>query len=197
VDERLLDAQDAGDAVALRAALADGGNPNLLAPNGSSMLMLAAHRGQLEHVEALLAAGAQPDMRQTQKDSERGDTALLRAFYGGHLAVAQRLVQAGASLGVRNRWDWGPVHMAALSGCVVCLEWLAAQGQRVDEPAASSRGETPTMLAASRGRIEALQWFEARGIDLSGKDSHGKTALDWARFKQQAHAERWLQEHTR
>lgn len=143
VDGRLLDAQNAGDATALRAALAAGANPNLLAPNGSSVLMLAAHRGQLEHIEALLAAGAKPDLRQTQKDSELGDTALLRAFYGGNLAAAQRLVLAGAGLSARNRWDWGPVHMAAQSGCIACLEWLAAQGQPLDEPAMASRGRPP------------------------------------------------------
>ncbi len=197
VDGRLLDAQNASDATALRAALAAGANPDLLAPNGSSVLMLAAHRGQMEHIEALLAAGAKPDLRQTQKDSELGDTALLRAFYGGNLAAAQRLVQAGASLSARNRWDWGPVHMAAQSGCIACLNWLAGQGQLLDEPAPASRGETPTMLAAGRGRVEALQWFEARGIDLARKDPYGKTALDWARFKQQGEAERWLQERAR
>lgn len=197
VDGRLLDAQNAGDAAALRAALAAGANPDLLAPNGSSVLMLAAHRGQLEHIEALLGAGAKPDLRQTQKDSELGDTALLRAFYGGNLAAAQRLVQAGASLSARNRWDWGPVHMAAQSGCIQCLKWLATQGQALDEPAPASRGETPTMLAASRGRVEALQWFAAQGIDLARKDTHGKTALDWARFKKQAEAEQWLLERAR
>lgn len=197
VDGRLLDAQNASDAAALRASLAAGANHDLLAPNGSSVLMLAAHRGQMEHIEALLAAGAKPDLRQTQKDSELGDTALLRAFYGGHLAAAQRLVQAGAGLSARNRWDWGPVHMAAQSGCIACLEWLAAQGQPLDEPALASRGETPTMLAAGRGRVQALQWFEARGIDLARKDPYGKTALDWARFKQQPEAERWLLERAR
>lgn len=197
VDGRLLDAQNAGDAPALRAALAAGANPDLLAPNGSSVLMLAAHRGQLEHIEALLGAGAKPDLRQAHKDSERGDTALLRAFYGGHLAPAQRLVLAGAGLSARNRWDWGPVHMAAQSGCIACLKWLAAQGQPLDEPALASRGETPTMLAAGRGRVEALQWFQAQGIDLARRDAHGKTALDWARFKKQAEAEQWLLERTR
>ena len=197
VDERLLDAQDAGDAAALRGALADGANPNLLAPNGSSMLMLAAHRGQMEHIDALLAAGAQPDLRQTQKDSERGDTALLRAFYGGQLAAARRLVQAGASLAARNRWDWGPMHMAAQSGCVPCLQWLAEHGQPLDETAPASRGETPVMLAAAKGRIQALEWFELQGVDLWRKDPHGKNALDWARFGQQQEAERWLAQRQR
>lgn len=197
VDGRLLDAQNAGDTAALRAALLAGANPDLLAPNGSSVLMLAAHRGQLEHIEALLAAGAQPDLRQTRKESERGDTALLRAFYGGHLAVAQRLVQAGASLAARNRWDWGPVHMAAQSGCVPCLQWLAEQGQPLDEPAPASRGETPAMLAAAKGRIQALEWLEVRGVDLWRKDPHGKNALDWARFGKQQEAEHWLVQRQR
>ena len=78
-------------------------------------------------------------MRQTRKDSERGDTALLRAFYGGQLAAAQRLVQAGARLDARNRWDWGVVHMAAQSGCVPCLQWLAERGQALDLKTAVDR----------------------------------------------------------
>ncbi|PTT19355.1 hypothetical protein DBR12_12475, partial [Acidovorax sp. HMWF029] len=159
------------------------------------VLMLASHRGQMAHVELLLQAGAVPDLRQTQKDSERGDTALLRAFYGGHLIVAQRLVQAGASLQVRNRWDWGPVHMAAQSGCVPCLEWLAEQGQALDEPAPASRGETPVMLAAAKGRVQVLQWMHAQGVDLARRDRQGHSAQDWAQWRGQTDAERWLAEH--
>ncbi|RZJ12593.1 MAG: DUF3592 domain-containing protein [Acidovorax sp.] len=196
-DRRLMNAQDGGDAAALQQALRDGANPNLLGDGGSSMLMLAALRGQMAHVELLLQAGAQPDLRQTQKDSERGDTALLRALYGGHLAIAQRLVQSGASLQVRNRWDWGPVHMAAQSGCVPCLQWLVDRGQPLDEPAPASRGETPAMLAAARGRVEVLAWLQARGVDLTRRDPHGQSALDWARFGKQPQAEQWLKENTR
>lgn len=191
-DARLIDAQNAGDAAALERALRDGANPNLLADNGSSMLMLASHRGQQAHVELLLAAGAQVDLRQTVKDSERGDTALLRAFYGGHLEVAQRLVQAGASLQARNRWDWGPAHMAAQSGCVPCLVWLKERGQSLIEPAPASRGETPAMLAAAKGHVAVLQWLEREGVDLWSRDPHGKNVLDWARFRRQPEAEQWL-----
>ena len=110
---------------------------------------------------------------------------------------AQRLVQAGASLAARNRWDWGPAHMAAQSGCVPCLQWLAEQGQPLDEPAPASRGETPAMLAAAKGRIQALEWLEVRGVDLWRKDPHGKNALDWARFGKQQEAEHWLVQRQR
>ncbi len=197
-DAQLMDAQNAGDVQALKHALQQGANPNLLADGGSSMLMLAAHRGQQEHVVLLLRAGAQLDLRQTQKDSERGDTALLRAFYGGHLGVAQRLVQAGASLQARNRWDWGLVqHMVAQSGCVACLAWLQEQGQSLVEPGPASRGETPAMLAAAKGRLGALEYFQSQGVDLWSRDAHGKTALDWAQFGKQGDTVRWLQERQR
>lgn len=192
VDANLVNAQDAGNSTALAAALEAGANADLLNARGSSMLMLAAFRGQLEHVDLLLRHGAAPDLRQTQRDSERGDTALLRAFYGGHLAVAQRLVQGGATLGVTNRWDWGSVHMAAQSGCVTCLDWLAGQGVPLDEAARASRGETPAMLAAAKGQVEALAWFEARGVDLGWRDPQGQDALDWARGGHQKMTEDWL-----
>lgn len=193
VDNRLMDAQDAGDPQALAAALSSGADPDLLNASGSSMLMLAAYRGQLEHVDLLLRHGATPDLRQTQRDSERGDTALLRALYGGHLAVARRLVEGGASLRVKNRWDWGPAHMAAQSGCVPCLGWLAELGVPMNEAAPASRGETPAMLAAARGQVSALAWFEANGIDLWVRDPQGKDALDWARWRGQQAAQDWLQ----
>jgi hypothetical protein len=194
-DARLMDAQNADDPVALGQALRDGANPDLLADTGSSMLMLAAHRGQMAHVELLLAAGAQVDLRQTLKDSERGDTALLRALYGGHLDVAQRLVKAEASLQARNRWGWGPVHMAAQSGCVSCLAWLKAHGQSLSEAALASRGETPAMLAAAKGQLAVLEWLQREGVDLWARDTHGKNVLDWARFRKQAGVEQWLLGH--
>ena len=55
-----------------------------------------------------------------------------------------------------------------------------------------SRGETPPMLSAAHGQLEALAWFEAQGADLWARDPQGKNALDWARFRQQAEAEAWL-----
>ena len=84
--------------------------------------------------------------------------------------------------------------MAAQSGCVPCLAWLQGQGQSLVEPAPASRGKTPAMLAAAKGRLAALEWLQAQGVDLWSRDAHGKTALDWAQFGKQADAVRWLRE---
>lgn len=50
------------------------------------------------------------------------------------------------------------------------------------------------MLAAAKGRLAALEWLRAQGVDLWSRDAHGKTALDWAQFGKQADAVRWLRE---
>lgn len=62
---RLLDAATAGDPTAVAAALRDGASPNGLAREGAivgeSPLVLAIKGGHLEVIEALLAAGADPE----------------------------------------------------------------------------------------------------------------------------------------
>jgi ankyrin repeat protein len=85
--------------------------------------------------------------------------------------------------------------MAAQSGCVPCLAWLKALGQSLSEPAPASRGETPAMLAASKGQLAVLEWLQREGVDLWARDSQGKNVLDWARFRKQADVEQWLLGH--
>ena len=60
----------------------------------------------------------------------------------------------------------------------------------------ASRGETPAMLAAGKGQVEALEWFVNHGADLDEKDPYGKNALDWAIFFHRENTEIWIREHT-
>lgn len=84
--------------------------------------------------------------------------------------------------------------MAVQTGCVPCLQWLSEQGQSLNSFATASRGETPAMLAASKGQVPVLEWLHSQGVDLWVRDSHGMNILDWARFRKQVKAERWLQQ---
>ena len=64
-------------------------------PAGNTALMLAAYHGQEETVEALLAQGADVNVR-----NDRDQSILAGALFKGEDAVAQRLVAAGADLDV-------------------------------------------------------------------------------------------------
>jgi hypothetical protein len=190
-------AQDRSDLPALEALLKTGVDPNTVVNNGPTLLMLAARRGELAHVELLLRHGADVNRRDETSNDNRGDSALLVALHGGHEQVVRRLLQAGARLDVSNMWDWRPMHMAAQGNCIPCLNLLREKGLSIHARAHASRGETPAMLAAAKGHLEALQWFIANGADLREKDSYGKTALDWALFGKQEKTARWIRENSR
>ena len=93
-------------------------------------------------------------------------------------------------------WDWTPMHMAVQSNCLPCLDLLLSKEQSIHAPAHASRGETPAMLAAGKGQVEALEWFVNHGADLDEKDPYGKNALDWAIFFHRENTEIWIREHT-
>lgn len=188
----VLTAQDAADMVSMEALLKKGANPNTVANNGITILMLAARRGSMRNIELLLQYGADVNQRDETSNNNRGDTALLVALHTGREDVMLRLLQAGARLDVSNMWDWTPMHMAAQGNCIACLELLKSKGLDLHAKATASRGETPAMLAAGKGRLEALQWFAQNGVDLKAKDPHGQTALDWAVFFKRSNTEQWL-----
>lgn len=188
-------AQDRGDLPAIEALLKNGANPNAVANNGATYLMVAAHNGNLEYLNLLLRYGADVNQRDETSNDNRGDTALLVALHSGQEKIVLRLLEAGASLDVVNMWDWTPMHMAAQSFCVPCLELLLQKGQSIHAKAYASRGETPVMLAAGKGRIEALEWLVKHGADLEEKDPFGNNALDWAIFFHQENTERWIRKY--
>ena len=77
--------------------LGAGSEVNTRDRHGQTALMLAAHHGYRELVEALVEAGA--DLNVTAKYNL---TALMLAIVAGHAAVARVLVRAGADPGVRG-----------------------------------------------------------------------------------------------
>ena len=75
-----------------------GADPNTVDDaTGQTVLMIAAGRGHLEVVQALLDSGAAPNML----DARAGASALHKACQGGHLNVVQALVAGGALIDVQ------------------------------------------------------------------------------------------------
>jgi ankyrin repeat protein len=147
---RLIAACFCGDLDGVRALLAD--DPSLARTRDeeleSTPLHISAHRGHLQIVEALLAAGAEVDAR----EGCSGATALHWAAEGGHPAVAERLLDAGAALAPQDHW-----HLLSPHDWAVFV--VHAPHLHRDRGAAAalleSRGAEPSIFAAiARGDAE-------------------------------------------
>jgi ankyrin repeat protein len=97
----LAQAVIAEDLVAAGSALRAGADPNAKDPLGYPPLCLAAARGQVQMVELLLAAGADPLL----PDTRMGATALHKAAQSGSVEVARLLLDHGAFLNQQ-----APIH---------------------------------------------------------------------------------------
>lgn len=86
----LYEAVQSGDAGAVKAALDEATDVNMLGPGNRTPLIEAAAAGRAELVKLLLAAGAEP----AWKDDET-ETALLKAAANGHREVVALLIDSG------------------------------------------------------------------------------------------------------
>ncbi len=121
-------------------------------------LHLAAGKGHLDAVKLLLKSGAQKDSR-----AEKLETPLFAAVAQQQRAVAEHLLQAGASLYLSNAAQQTLVHVATEHEQVdlELLAGLVAAGPSL-MTVVDHNGNTALHLAAARGN------FEAAGVLLKG-----------------------------
>ncbi|MEZ5594543.1 MAG: ankyrin repeat domain-containing protein [Gammaproteobacteria bacterium] len=147
--------------------------------HGKTALMAAAMQGKLQLVQALLAAGADPNAR-----NQNGGTPLLYAMAGGSLAVTRHLLAAGAQINQRSSNGWSPLMMAVAKRRAALVSALLQAG--ADANISDVYGWTPLMRAAYEGyQDEAMALLEHAGTELERINDHGQTALHLAVIGQQ------------
>ena len=177
------------------------------APNNNLIteLMVAASRGDLSRVEALLRDGADVNARDAF-----GQTALLYAASAGHQTVVEELIDGGADLDARNRNNKSAFELAearghaalaallrnarlfiaARDGDVGRLEDLLNSGV---DPNALLRDEwTALMIAALNNRPQIVASLLRRGAYADAQNATGWTALMIAERKGHAEVARLL-----
>jgi len=95
----------AGRSAVAKLLIERGGDVKARAPNGSTVLMMAAHEGREDMVQPLLDAGADPSVR-----NEQGDTALSWAMRYGNFSIAERVAKRNefAAAARAPSASWGP-----------------------------------------------------------------------------------------
>ena len=171
----LLVAAKSGTAAELQRLLASNASPNEADADRTSALHWAVHRGAIDAVRALLAAGAAVDaenrygIRPAYLAAENGDAATMRV-----------LLEAGADPRAVFAEGETLVMTAARTGDVATIELLQAAGAEVN--ATESRGgQTALMLAAAENNGLAIEALIKAGADREAREATGElTALGFA-----------------
>ncbi|MGE0447266.1 MAG: ankyrin repeat domain-containing protein, partial [Vicinamibacterales bacterium] len=171
--------------------------PNVVTPEGYSVLMAAARTGNVRLVRALLARGANVDAREGWQEQ----TALMLAAAENHGDVVRVLVEAGADVNLPSRvLDGAPprqraaadvgqqgvhvtfpkggltaVHFAARQNAPDAVAALADAGADLD--ARDPDGFTPVILATLSGNYDVAALLLERGAGLNTADISGRTPL--------------------
>ena len=173
-ESTLVDAVKALDKTAVREMVRRPETVNIAAADGTTALYWAAERNDLEVVDLLLKAGANPNVA-----SRYGYTPLAMAALNGNEKVLARLLDAGADPNAATPDAETPLMAAARTGVAPAVKVLLARGANpnVKERA---RGQTALMWAASEGHTDAVSALLAGGADFKARSSQGWTALLFA-----------------
>ncbi|MBI3927889.1 MAG: ankyrin repeat domain-containing protein [Armatimonadetes bacterium] len=161
----LVEACALGQRALARRLLGARVSPEATDEAGRTSLMLACDRGDLEMVELLLAAGADPAAR----EPDTGESALHCAVRRGNPGIVKTLLAAGADPDLPDTWEGStPLALAASQGDLPLVELLLEAG--ADPERADHNGETPLDSARRRGRAGVCRRLETSpGADVSDR----------------------------
>ncbi|KAG8644663.1 hypothetical protein MANES_11G152176v8, partial [Manihot esculenta] len=120
------------------------------------VVLMAARRGNLEHLESLLKKGA----NENYKD-QYGFTALRAAAIKGHKDIVSMLVDSFGPLDLRDKEGRTPLHLAAGRGNIKCARVLVESG--ADKDAKSKDGRTALYRAAANGDHKMVEMLIEMG----------------------------------
>ena len=179
---------------------------------GVTPLILAAQKGNLVLVKALLQRGAS-----ASSTTVNGTTAVLQAAHFGHLQIIRVLLQAGGSrlIELANYNHTTPLMRAAQEGHTRVVRYLLSKGAlvnrrnrvhmtalmlasqrghadickllieyRADLDAMTEQDSTSLLLACKRSHLEVVRVLVTAGCELWVRDQRGRTAREAAERRQ-------------
>lgn len=172
--------------------------------SGLTLAMLAAKKGDLEALKALVGKAARLDLAdksgatllhhgaahlavvafllEKKVDPDKvdleGRTPVHAAIALGRCDVMNALLAAGANKNARDKKGFSLLHLAAVQNDAACLEGLLERKANVN--AADQAGLTPVLSAARAGNLAALERLAKAGSSLLKKTKRGDSALHLA-----------------
>ena len=149
-------ALDDGDLQALKGLLDAGVDPNSSVGPYKEPALFYVKKDSLPLVEALLDAGANPNLK-----SRDGSTALDTTVAFCAVDAARLMVAKGANNN-RDNSGMSTLNSAIFRGCTGIAELLVNNGADVNEPDAAAEDRVLTTAISSKN-LEATKWLIAHG----------------------------------
>jgi hypothetical protein len=160
------------DVSGIQSLIKSGVSPNTLDPKGNPMLIVAIRDKSFKVIDLLLANQA-IDVNLANKSDENP---LMIASIEGELPTVETLVlKKKAEV---NKSGWTPLHYACSTGKLSIVEFLVANGAKVN--ALSPSDTTPLMMAVSSGNELLIKFLLDNGADLRIRNHEGYSAIDVA-----------------
>lgn len=147
---------------------------NKRSSSGSSPLLVASYKGNVEVVRTLLKYHARVDVF-----DESGRTGLHVSAERGHLEVARELLEHKAYVNAKSKVGLTPLHLAAESGHKELVGLLVAN-YKATVDALTLEKKTALHLAAEKGRLEVCKHLLELRADICALDNKGQTPLHYA-----------------
>jgi ankyrin repeat protein len=170
-EDPLLKAIQEGNIEATRTLVLENAAINRPSPRShSSYLSEAVQRGNREIVSLLLAAGADPNVREPG-----GRTALMALSENATVDLARDLIAAGARINARDQVGANALMNIAPFGTVELVREMINAGSQLN--ATDSAGASVLFGAANNQDPEVLTFLLAAGLDPNIRDENGDTVL--------------------
>ncbi|XP_077160577.1 ankyrin repeat domain-containing protein 6 isoform X11 [Paroedura picta] len=135
----------------------------------SERLLIAAYKGQVDHVVQLINKGAKVAV------TKHGRSALHLAAHKGHLGVVQILLKASCDVDLQDDADQTALHRATVVGNTDVIAALIHEGCALDRQ--DKAGNTPLHLACQNSHSQSVRVLLLGGSRADIKNNAGDTCL--------------------